>query len=35
VADVARLGARQLHDHLPEEIRERIPEQIKLKISGQ
>jgi hypothetical protein len=35
VADAARLGARQLHDHLPEEIRDRIPEQIKLRISGQ
>jgi len=35
VADAARMGARQLHDHLPEEIRDRIPEQIKLRISGQ
>ena len=35
MADVARLGARAVHDRLPPEIRERIPEELRLKISGQ
>ena len=35
MADVARLGARAVHDRLPPEIRQRIPEELRLKISGQ
>ena len=35
MADVARLGARAVHDRLPPEIRDRIPEELRLKISGQ
>ncbi len=34
VADAARLGARAVHDRLPPEIRQRIPEELRLKISG-
>src|ERR671926_191770 len=34
MADAARLGARAVHDRLPPEIRERIPEELRLKISG-
>jgi hypothetical protein len=32
---VARTGARLVHDKLPEPIRERIPEELRVKISGQ
>ncbi len=35
VVDAARLGARVVHDRLPPEIRQRIPEELRLKISGQ
>ena len=35
VVDVARLGARRVHDRLPPEIRERLPEELRLKITGQ
>lgn len=35
MADAARIGARAVHDRLPPEIRERIPEDLRLKISGQ
>ena len=35
MADAARIGARAVHDRLPAEIRERIPEDLRLKISGQ
>jgi hypothetical protein len=31
---VARTGARLVHDKLPEPIRERIPEELRVKISG-
>src|SRR6201987_1533110 len=31
---VARLGARRVHDRLPAEIRERGPEDLRLKITG-
>ncbi len=31
----ARTGARIVHDKLPEPIRERIPEELRVKISGQ
>jgi len=34
VVDVARLGARRVHDRLPAEIRERLPEELRLKITG-
>jgi hypothetical protein len=30
----AKEGARRVHDHLPEEIRQRLPEEIRLKITG-
>ena len=33
--DVALIGAKRLHDKLPEPIRERIPEDLRVKISGQ
>jgi hypothetical protein len=35
VVDVARLGARHVHDRLPPEIRDRLPEDLRLKITGQ
>jgi len=35
VKDVALIGARRGLEKLPEEIRDRIPEDLKLKISGQ
>jgi len=34
VVDAARLGARHVHDHLPAEIRARLPEELRLKITG-
>jgi hypothetical protein len=34
VVDVAKLGARHVHDHLPEEIRQRLPEEIRMKLTG-
>ena len=34
VVDVARLGARRVHDKLPPEIRDRLPEELRLKITG-
>ena len=34
VKDVALIGARRGLEKLPEEIRDRIPEDLKLKISG-
>jgi hypothetical protein len=33
--DLAKLGAQRLHDKLPSRVRERIPEELRLKISGQ
>ena len=35
VVDAAKLGARRVHDSLPAEIRERLPEDLRLKITGQ
>jgi hypothetical protein len=35
MVDVAMLGARHVHDHLPAEIRERLPEELRVKIGGQ
>src|SRR6266446_4218735 len=34
VVDVARLGARRVHDRLPAEIREKLPEDLRMKITG-
>ena len=34
VVDVAKIGARHVHDRLPAEIRERLPEDLRLKITG-
>jgi len=34
VVDAALLGARHVHDRLPAEIRERIPEELRVKITG-
>jgi hypothetical protein len=34
VVDVAKIGARHVHDRLPQEIRERLPEEFRLKITG-
>jgi hypothetical protein len=34
VVDAAKLGARHVHDHLPEEIRQRLPEEIRVKLTG-
>lgn len=35
MVDVARLGARKVHDRLPPDLRDRIPEELRLKITGQ
>jgi len=34
MVDAARLGARHVHDHLPPEIRERLPEELRVKLTG-
>ena len=34
VIDVARVGARHVHDRLPAEIRERLPEELRMKLTG-
>jgi hypothetical protein len=34
VLDAAMEGARRVHDHLPQEIRERLPEELRVKITG-
>lgn len=34
VVDAAKIGARRVHDRLPAEIRERLPEELRLKITG-
>ena len=34
VVAVARSGARTLHDHLPENIREKLPEELRTKLIG-
>ena len=35
VVDAALMGARHVHNRLPPEIRERLPEELRLKIGGQ
>jgi hypothetical protein len=34
MVDVARLGARHVHDRLPQEIRQRVPEELRVKLTG-
>jgi len=34
VVDVAMIGAKHVHDHLPPEIRQRLPEELRAKITG-
>jgi hypothetical protein len=34
MVDVAKLGARHVHDRLPPEIRDRLPEDLRVKITG-
>jgi hypothetical protein len=34
MVDVARIGARRVHDRLPAEIRERLPEELRAKLTG-
>ncbi len=34
MVDVAKIGARRVHDRLPAEIRDRLPEELRLKITG-
>ncbi len=34
VVDAAKIGARHVHDRLPPEIREKLPEELRLKITG-
>jgi hypothetical protein len=34
MVDVARMGARRVHDRLPAEIRERLPEDLRVKLTG-
>ncbi len=34
VVDAAKLGAKVVHDKLPPEIRERLPEELRMKITG-
>ncbi len=35
MVDAARVGARRVHERLPEKIRDRIPEELWVRISGQ
>jgi hypothetical protein len=34
MVDVARVGARRVHDRLPPEIRQRLPEDLRVKLTG-
>jgi len=34
MVDAARIGARRVHDRLPAEIREKLPEELRMKITG-
>src|SRR5579885_1315393 len=34
MVDAAKIGARHVHDRLPAEIRERLPQELRVKITG-
>ena len=34
MVDVAKIGARHVHDRLPAEIRDRLPEELRMKLTG-
>jgi hypothetical protein len=34
VVDIAKVGARHVHDRLPSEIRQRLPEELRVRILG-
>jgi len=34
MVDAAKIGARHVHDRLPPEIRERLPQELRVKITG-
>lgn len=34
MVDIARMGARHVHDRLPAEIREKLPEELRMKLTG-
>jgi len=34
MVDIARVGARHVHDRLPPEIREKLPEELRMKLTG-
>jgi len=34
LVDAAKIGARHVHDRLPPEIRKRVPEELRVKITG-
>ncbi len=34
MVDAAKIGARRVHDRLPAEIRERLPEDLRMKLTG-
>jgi hypothetical protein len=34
MVDIARIGARHVHDRLPPEIREKLPEELRMKLTG-
>jgi hypothetical protein len=34
MVDIARMGARHVHDRLPPEIREKLPEELRMKLTG-
>ena len=34
MVDIARVGARHVHDRLPAEIRDRLPEELRMKLTG-
>src|SRR5712691_12426086 len=34
LVDAAKIGARHVHDRLPPEIRKRVPEELRMKITG-
>ncbi len=34
LVDAAKIGARHVHDRLPPEIKKRVPEELRMKITG-